>query len=530
MHGTLSVWLRSIARFAIRNRNGIQDLCLVAAAVLAVGYLAFEFDLFALISPEVPERQGIQLREMFVIGGVLTVGLLLFAWRRLSEAQRETKRRVDAEAKARELAFQDTLTGLPNRRQLDEVMATAIGSPPAANASHALLLLDLDGFKQINDVYGHNAGDEALIVVAQRLLTGARGADVVARLGGDEFAILAMHTAGAEAAASIARRVIAEIDAPIVVGGAKRELGVSIGVCLLPFDGITSEEALRRADVALYRAKEEPGSAYRFFATEMDRQIRERDRMEQLVREAVAHDEIEPRFQPLVDLKTKRVVGFEMLAHWENAELGVVPRERFVPIAEDCGLLSELTDRLLRSACKTAQAWPAQVRLSFNVTAAQIKDPGFGLRLLGILAETGLPGERLEIEIAESVLVRDFEAAQAAFGTLRGSGIRLSIDGFGAGYSSLYHLRNVRLDKLKIDESYIRQVGTKGEGAAIVKGLVGLGRGLGLTISAEGVSDRGQGEALLASGCDQAQGQYFGHEMPSDETASLFASPAKSVG
>ncbi len=531
MDDTLSVRLRSVARFVGRNRYGIQDLSLIAAAVLTVGYLAFEYDLFAAISHETPRRQGIELNEMLLLGALLTVGLLGFAWRRLREAKQETRRRAAAEAKARELAFQDPLTGLPNRRQFDDALGAAIGSPPAANAAHALLLLDLNGFKQINDLYGHNAGDETLEVVAQRLLAGAREADVVARLGGDEFAILALHVAGTEAASGIARRVIEALAAPIMLNGVKRELGVAIGICLLPFEGIGCEEVMRRADIALYRAKAEHRSALRFFDAELDRQVRERDLIEQLLHDAVAKGEIKPRFQPLVDLKTKAVVGFEMLAYWKNPELGVVPRERFVPIAEDCGLLPELTDQLLGSACLTARAWPANVMLSFNVTAAQLKDPGLGLRVLGILGRTGLPGDRLEIEITESVLVRDFEAAQMALRSLRGTGVRLTLDGFGAGYSSLYHLRNFKLDKLKIDESFIRAMGSKRESAAIVKGLIGLGRGLGLTISAEGVSDRGQEEALLATGCEQAQGRFFGQEVAPEETASFFVgSAAASAG
>ena len=530
MRGTPSVWVRSVARSAIRDRYGIQDLTFIAATMLVAGYLAFEYDLFAVVRPEASHGQGIELNEVFLLGALLTFGLLVFAWRRLNEARQETERRAKAEAKARELALQDPLTGLANRRQFDDALSQAIGSPPAANTAHALLLLDLNGFKQINDLYGHGAGDETLVVVAQRLLAGAREADVVARLGGDEFAILALHVAGGEAAGSIARRVIDELNEPIMLGGGKREIGVSIGICLLPFDEATGEEVLRRADIALYRAKEEHTSTLRFFDAEMDRQIRERDRMEQLLREAVAKGEIRPRYQPLVDLKTKAVVEFELLAHWEDPSLGVVPRERFIPIAEDCGLLPELTDQLLGSACRTARAWPSQVKLSFNVTAAQLKDPGFGLRVLGILGQSGLPGDRLEIEITEAVLVRDFDAAQKALGPLRGSGVRLTLDSFGAGYSSLYHLRNFKLDKIKIDESFVRAMGSKSESAAIVKGLVGLGRGLGLTISAEGVSDRGQEEALLATGCDQAQGRFFGQEVSPEDTASFFQGSAASAG
>lgn len=530
MHGSLSAWLHGAARFVFRHRYTIQDLVFIAASMLVSGYLAFEYDLFAAVSQETSNGQGIELNEVFLLGALLTFGLLVFAWRRLSEARQETERRTKAEAKARELAFQDPLTGLPNRRQFDDALNAAIGSPPAANAAHALLLLDLNGFKQINDIHGHGAGDETLMIVAQRLLAGAREVDVVARIGGDEFAILALHVSGVEAAASIARRVIDELDMPIMLGGAKRELGVAVGICLLPFDDATGDETLRRADIALYRAKEERKSALRFFDAELDRQIRERDKMEQLLRAAVARGELKPRFQPLVDLKTKAVVGFEMLAYWRDPELGEVPRERFIPIAEDCGLLPELTDQLLGASCRTARAWPANVMLSFNVTSAQLKDPALGLRILGILGQSGLPGHRLEIEIAESILVHDFDAAQEALGSLRGSGVRLTLDGFGAGYSSLYHLRNFKLDKLKIDESFIRAMGSKSESAAIVKGLVGLGRGLGLTISAEGVSDRGQEEALLATGCDQAQGGFFGREVLPEETATFFAGSAASAG
>ncbi len=509
--------------FIIRHRFTIRDLGLLLLALLVAGYLAFEVDVFENESRETVHEETLELDESLALGGLLSLGLLAFAARKYFDQKRETERRAAAERQVRELAFQDGLTGLANRRQFEDALKAALAAPPAADATHALFLLDLNGFKQVNDVHGHAVGDELLVVVAQRLLSAMRDGDLVARFGGDEFAILSRHLLGAEAATSIALRVIQAFEAPIRTAKAIHAIGVGIGVALLPGDADTMGEALRKADVALYRAKAERRSALRFFETTMDERLRERDRIEQALREALATGAIVPLFQPSVDLDTGRITSFEVVPSWTHAEFGDVPPERFVPIAEEVGLIHDMSEALLRTACATATSWPPSITLAFNLFASQMKDRELAGRISRLLAETGFAPARLEIGITEATLVADMEAAQELLGGLRETGVSITLDNFGTGYSSLYHLRNFKLDKINIDRSFIETITIDRRNADIVGALVGLGHGLGLTVTAKGVADRQQQAALSASGVEQGQGAYYGRAISAGDTLAALA-------
>jgi len=517
--------MNRVRRFIIRNRAKLQDAFLVAAAVAVAIYVVYETDFLFVTS----RPKSIQPEELPLIGMVLSVGLLIFAWRRSREQKRETRMRIAAEQHARELAMLDPLTGLPNRRQFLEQLTAALASPPRAGGAHALLILDLNGFKQVNDVYGHGAGDEVLITVGERLMGAVRHGELVARLGGDEFAVLAQHLAGPEAATSIAFRIIEALETPIQAGDTAHTLGAGIGVAMLPILEGTPEEAMRRADVALYKAKADPRSSLRFFDENMDRHVRERELLERELRAAMGTEDIQPFFQPLVDLKTKKVVGFEALARWTHKELGNIPPDRFIPIAEDSGLIHVLSDQLLRQACRAARTWPETIMLSFNISPVQLTDRTLGLRVLSILGETGLLPTRLEVEITESALVRDIEAAKEVLGSLRDAGVRIALDDFGTGYSSLYHLRNFKIDAIKIDRSFVDRMGVERESAEIVSALVGLGRGLGMTVIAEGIEGNAQDAELQAQGCQQGQGFLFGQAVSAKATEAFFAERVEGV-
>ncbi|HEU5020868.1 MAG TPA: EAL domain-containing protein, partial [Bryobacteraceae bacterium] len=459
--------------------------------------------------------------EALCIGGLLTVGLLIFSIRRYREQKAETTRRVTAEKQARQLAFQDPLTGLANRRQFNEALQAAIGAPPRAGAAHALFLLDLNGFKQVNDVYGHAVGDELLIIVGQRLTGAVREGDLVARLGGDEFVILSKHLMGAEDATSTALRVLRSLSEPIQAGAAQHRVGSGIGIALLPDDGTNAEEILRKADVALYRAKSERRSALRFFEAEMDRLVRERDRLEQDLRQAIEADRILPYFQPAVDLNTGRVLSFEAIPRWIDPGQGEIPLQRFIPIAEENGLIHDLFARMLRHACAAAARWPEDVTLALDIYPGQLKDRSLRQTIIEALEAAGVPPSRLELEITESALVSSLDSAQEVVGSLRDAGVRIVLDNFGTGYSSLYHLRNFQLDKIKIDRSFVDDLHSA-ENARIVSALVGLAHGLGLAIVADGVREPGQRASLLASGCEQGQGVLFSQAIAAEETLGLF--------
>jgi diguanylate cyclase (GGDEF)-like protein len=511
----------------IRHRVSLQDALILFCILAVATFFAFEVDVFSNAPGEPPRVQMLEMDEIMALATLLTGGLLVFALRRLSEQKRETRRRIAAEAEARTLAFEDPLTGLPNRRQFDGALSAALAAPPRAGAAHAILMLDLNGFKRVNDLYGHPVGDEVLIQVAGRLRKALREGDLIARLGGDEFAILGRHLNGPEAATGLALRVLDSLRTPVSAAGHDHQIGAGVGLALTPQDGVEAEQLMRKADIALYRAKSENRSALRFFEEEMDQRLRERDRLERDLREAIGTPALRPFYQPLVELRSQRIVGFEALARWTHPEFGEIEPDRFIPIADDCGLIGELTDALLRQACRDAAGWPAEVMLAFNISPAQLKDRTLGLRLLSILAETGLAPQRLEIEITESALVRDLAAAQEILGGIRDAGVRIALDDFGTGYSSLYHLRNFKLDKIKIDRSFVESMATDRESAAIVRALVGLGAGLSLTVTAEGVQDDEQRAMLTRQGCGQAQGFLFSQAVPADEALGLLrAAPA----
>lgn len=477
---------------------------MLAAVIAVLTYIAFEIDIFATAPGAPADERRIDLDEALLIGGVLALGLLIFAMRRYFDQKREMARRIAAEARTRELAYQDPLTGLANRRQFEEALRSALAQPPAAGLSHAVLLLDLNGFKQINDTYGHAVGDEVLIHVAGRLLRAVREGDLVARLGGDEFIILAQHLLGSEAAANIALRIIHVLSEPIGTGRGRHQIDTGIGIALLPGDAQSAGEAMRKADVALYRAKAEKRSAYCFFEEEMDRQMRERAQMEDELRRALELDRVRPRFRPSIDLKSGAVTGFEAVPSLirENGE--VVPPERFLPIAEETGLIPAIAIRILELGCSAARRWPENVSLAIDVLPAQLRDRALGEGILKTLAKAGIAPARVELDVAESLIVKDLEAAKTALEPLREAGLRIVLDNFGTGYSNLHHIREFGFDKVKIDRRFVANMNEK-DAARVVRALAGLVHGLGLAVSADGVAAATAHPLLIASGIHEAQ-------------------------
>lgn len=515
-----------LRQYLTRNR-AIAGAAAFLAVVMAMGaFIAFDLGVFASLHASSSQHGGIKFHdEALALATLLSTGLLIVLARVLVSQRQEVRRRIEAEQHARELAHQDVLTGLANRRQFDQKLIAAIASPPRAGGMHAVLILDLNGFKRVNDVYGHAAGDELLTKVAHCIVEAVRDVDLVARLGGDEFAVLGTHLIGPEDATNIALRIIRSLNAPIVAGGASHHIGVGIGVALFPQDGLTSEELLRRADIALYRAKAEGQSGLCFFEEEMDVAVRERDLLQRELQGAMRSGVIVPFYQPVVDLRTNEIIGFEALARWTHPTLGEVPPSRFIPIAEGGGLIGALTDQLLRRACEDALQWPPHISLSFNVSPVELKDRTLGLRVLSILGQTGLPPARLELELTESALVRDLAAAQDVLASLRAAGVRIALDDFGTGYSSLYHLRNFKIDRIKIDRSFIASMQIEPESAALVSALLGLGQGLGLSVTAEGIEEREQSAALLSAGCELGQGFLFGRAVSAEATLALLSHP-----
>lgn len=406
----------------------------------------------------------------------------------------------------------DPLTGLSNRRYLAERFDAALEQSFEEQGSFALVLIDLDHFKPVNDLYGHAAGDHVLCEVAERLkaLSGREG--IVARLGGDEFAMLVRapnDPERQEKIADLAYRVVESIREPIVSAGLTLEVGASLGIALCPSDGENAEGLLHAADLAMYRAKQDGRNTFRFFEHSMDVALRARAALEADLRAAVALGNIRPFYQPLVGLDVHDIYGFEILARWPHAEHGFVPPDVFIPLAEQMGLIDDLMASVLRQACRDARDWGDDVRLALNISPAQFQDPGLATRLLAILSAEQFPPSRLEVEVTESALVGNLPAAKATLEALHGLGIKVALDDFGTGYSSLYHLRELKFDKLKIDRSFVQSMRDNQESEKIVAAVLSLAKSLGMPAIAEGIEDSQTMGSLLDRGCQFGQGYYF---------------------
>jgi diguanylate cyclase (GGDEF)-like protein len=398
---------------------------------------------------------------------------------------------VETAERAAHLALHDALTGLPNRVLLAEHLEQALSARRRTGETIALLCLDLDHFKQVNDTLGHAAGDELLRQVTARLRDCTRDSDVLARLGGDEFAVLQRQVSAASEVAALGERLIACTAQPFTLEGSQQHIGLSVGAALVAANGDEPAALLRRADIALYRAKAEGRGAFRFFAPEMDERLQARRRLEQELRLALVRDEIVVHYQPQLELGTGRILAVEALARWRHPARGLVPAAEFIPLAEEVGLIRPLGEQVLRQACAWTARHPA-LRVAVNLSPAQLAVPGVVAMVERVLAETGLAADRLELEITETVLLKDTETVLAILAAFRRLGVGIAMDDFGTGSSSLSYLRRFAFDRIKIDRSFVSSLESSGDAAAIVRAVVGLGRSLGIATLAEGVETERQ--------------------------------------
>ena len=433
---------------------------------------------------------------------------------------------IKAEAEIRYLAAHDALTGLPNRTSLREKLSAALARV-RRNEKLAVHCLDLDEFKIVNDTLGHPIGDLLLKAVAERLARCVREVDTVARLGGDEFVVLQVDLERPEEAGLLARRLVEAMTAPFNVDGHHINVGVSVGIAFCPNDGIEADEVLKKADIALYRAKADGRNTFRFFELAMDRPLQARRRLELDLRVALAAGDFRLHYQPLVDAQTSTVKGFEALLRWTHPERGPLSPLDFIPLAEETGLIVPIGEWVVRRACRDAALWPHDIRVAVNLSPLQFKDGNLTEIVFSALANAGLPASRLELEITESVLLIDSEATLQTLHQLRSLGIRIALDDFGTGYSSLSYLRSFPFDKIKIDKSFVRDLAEIGDCMAIVKAVAGLGSALGMSTTAEGVETEEQLRHVREQGCTEVQGFYFSVPRPAEEIAALLDTLAR---
>ena len=455
-----------------------------------------------------------------IIASALAGVLILLLNTRIATGivRRITAALASSRAEAHRLSLHDTLTGLPNRAMFAERMDEALSH--VQRQSVALLCLDLDRFKQVNDTLGHSCGDALLRCVADRLRGNVRPDDTVTRLGGDEFAVIQMAS-GADEARCLAQRLVDALSEPYELAGHRVVVGASIGVALAPGDTRAPDGLLQLADLALYRAKSDGRGTFCFFETGMDAKLQARRMLEADLRQAVAGHEFELHYQPVVALASGAISSFEALVRWRHPQRGLVSPGDFIPVAEETGLIVPMGDWVLRQACAEAASWPGSVSVAVNISAVQFRGDTLVASVFEALSATGLAPGRLELEITETALLADADSILATLHHLRAFGVRIAMDDFGTGYSSLSYLRSFPFDKIKIDQSFIRDIETSMDCKAIVRAVTGLGGNLGIPTTAEGVETIEQLNQLRAEGCDLVQGYYFSRPVPAGSVPAL---------
>ncbi|MGN6619854.1 MAG: putative bifunctional diguanylate cyclase/phosphodiesterase [Sphingomonas sp.] len=482
----------------------------VAATLLFVGTGSAVLSRVAqhyLAGGEIPDRT-------LVIALLLNVALILIGWRRHSALASEVLVRAAAEQRAQQLAARDPLTGFLNRRSFPEDGADAFAKAHRAGKALALLMVDLDHFKTVNDMHGHAVGDALLRHVADEISATMPNGALIARFGGDEFACaFPFEPTHPDTAQRIAEQLVSRLAHPFSTGGLQLHVSGSIGIARSDFDCSGIDALTRSADIAMYAAKKAGRNRHAWFDQSMERELQVRNDLESGLRTAIPRKEIVPYFEQQVDLTTGRLHGFEVLARWEHPKRGLISPELFIPIAEETGMIAELSLSVMRQAFLAARDWDASLTLSINISPWQLRDPWLAQKIVKVLAETGFPAARLEIEITESALFENLALAQSIVGSLKNQGVRLALDDFGTGYSSLAHLRALPFDRIKIDRSFVTSINDNAESAAIVNAITRLGDSLNLPITAEGIEDATIEERLRALGCSKGQGWLYGRPL-----------------
>ena len=508
---------------AQRNPHDFVGLGIIVAAVLlfvANGSSVLHDFLHALAT-------GTRPREpMLGTALILNIALLLFGWRRYVDLTREVGQRREAEETAHKLAHTDPLTGCLNRRSIGPALQEMIQTARTTGHEVVAMMMDLDNFKRSNDAHGHQAGDAVLLHTAERIRAILPERSIMARLGGDEFAFAAIYDPDhAEAIDRLMIRLNSAIARPVDVDGMSLEVTASIGLAnTVPDDhAILAETLLHRADLAMYQAKKAGRNRYCWFEQNMESELRFRSELERGIREGIPRGEFVPYYEKQIDLDTGELAGFEMLARWKSPRHGLLSPELFIPIAEEIGLISELSENLIRQALRDARDWDPKLTLSVNISPLQLRDPWFAQKLLKLLVEANFPPHRLDIEITETCLHENIGVVRTLITSLKNQGIRISLDDFGTGYSSLAQLRTLPFDQIKIDRFFVSNLGKNKDSATIIEAISSLGKGMDLPITAEGIETPEVLDELRKYGSFKGQGFLYGQPADAEAVRTLLA-------
>ncbi len=486
------------------------------------------------ISLAATERQIRELRtRSYIVAGLalaFTVGGGLLLWRRLSSGLNDSRGSLlEAEVRVQRLAASDLLTGLDNRAALHDAMQTRLARAAKHHQELAVLMVDLDRFKPVNDRNGHMVGDLVLKEVAVRLGRCLRQSDLRARYGGDEFVVVIDEADGKRTALAAAERIIETLCEPMYFGDLAVNIGASVGVARYPRDASSDDELIRKADSALYRAKKSGMNGVCVYDPKLDEAMSERAALEQELREGISEGQLIPYYQPIVSLAKRHVMSLELLCRWKHPTRGLLTPDKFISLAEDSGLIGPLTISLLNQACRDMLRFPSHWRLSFNVAPEQIQDESLVPQLLAVLKENQVPPHRLDVELTETALVNDTARARQVILALKAAGMTVTLDDFGTGYSSLSYLAEMTFDKIKIDRSFVRTLRERPESTKIVDAILGLSRSLGVDTVAEGVETEEEAQLLLNLGCKNGQGYLFGRPVRAQELQQRIALVADQV-
>ncbi|APG62780.1 GGDEF-domain containing protein [Sphingorhabdus lutea] len=463
--------------------------------------------------------------QAMVTALILNIALIMLVWRRTMSLRDEVVVYKQAEIRAQHMAITDPLTNLYNRRVIKEKTHELSLRASRRGKTISFLMLDLDGFKKINDLYGHDSGDQLLREVAERMRETLPPSSVIARLGGDEFGMsIVFEPEFPETIDRIAEDLIEALARPIMIDGNAQNITASIGISRPDLDCASIDMLIRRADIALYAAKKNGRNGYCWFESGMEIELRTRNSLETDIREGIANDEFVPFFEQQIDLATGEIVGFEMLARWVSPIRGLISPDEFIPVAEETGMIDELSLNVIKKALIEAKNWHPDLSISVNISPVQLRDPWLAQKIVKLLVETGFPADRLEVEITETSLFKNLSLAQSIVGSLKNQNIKIALDDFGTGFSSLAHLRALPFDRIKIDRSFITSMNDNAESKAIVSAITGLGKSLTVPITAEGIEDGDMIPALVEIGCSKGQGWHFGRPMNITDVRNLLSS------
>lgn len=527
----LSVALSIAACFAIRLwSEGLHRHIAVTALVGAILSLHFTGMAAIEVTP-LPGYSGTADNEASVVMGlsIALVAIIVIGTNLISHIV-HGRSKTASDQQLLHIAMHDALTGLANRRRLGSELAKRFSELATGTPGFVLLIFDLDGFKPVNDSFGHPVGDQVLKRVAQRVRRAIRSQDILARIGGDEFAVLCpIAAADPKIGELIASRIVELIGRPFLVEGAVIDIGASVGVAVAPCDGADANTIMQSADIALYTAKMSGRRRYACFTAEMSHDIQQRRALENDLRRAVAKQDFTVAYQPQTDAATGEYIGAEALLRWRHPDRGYVPPSTFIPLAEELGLIGSIGDWILEQACRDAIMWPASIKLAVNLSPVQLKDPRLPDIVKKCLDASGLPPERLELEVTETALIGNDELALQILQRLRALGVAISLDDFGTGYSSLSYLHRFPLNRIKIDRSFVQKIPDDNGSISIVRAVAQLGKNLGLQVTAEGIETDAQKRIITDVGCDNLQGYLISKPISDAEIQQLFKSQAKSM-